>query len=166
MNDLDIFSLKRCAFQTIRPVVSRKKRGFSAQFRTGGAVLPPGFCPLQRQNTLEAIATPGTTVRSQRRGSPQNLLNSRTPQLHELHGFTILSPAGKKYVSYRLNEPQKNILQPVRQSKQRLLPAGTPGGLLNGLVLTDSLRLGIEASNMRPTLPHLKKGPRPVVTNP
>ena len=28
-------------FQTIRPVVSRKKRGFSAHFRPGGAVLPP-----------------------------------------------------------------------------------------------------------------------------
>ena len=33
-----IFSLKCFAFQTIRPVVSRKKRGFSAHFGPGGAV--------------------------------------------------------------------------------------------------------------------------------
>ena len=38
---MSIFSLKCCAFQTIRPVVSRKKRGFSAHFGPGGAVLPP-----------------------------------------------------------------------------------------------------------------------------
>ena len=36
-----MFSLKRCAFQTIRPVVSRKKRGFAAHFRPGSAVPPP-----------------------------------------------------------------------------------------------------------------------------
>ena len=40
-----LFSLKRNAFQTIRPVVSRKKRGFSAHFGPGGAVLPPRVLP-------------------------------------------------------------------------------------------------------------------------
>ena len=33
-----IFSLKCCTFQTIRPVVSWKKHGFSAHFGPGGAV--------------------------------------------------------------------------------------------------------------------------------
>ena len=33
-----IFSLKSCTFQTIRPVVSWKKHGFSAHFGPGGAV--------------------------------------------------------------------------------------------------------------------------------
>lgn len=33
-----MFSLKRCAFQTIQPVVSRKKYIFSAQFGPDGAV--------------------------------------------------------------------------------------------------------------------------------
>ncbi len=36
-----IFSLKCFAFQTIRPVASRKKRSFSARFGPGGAVPPP-----------------------------------------------------------------------------------------------------------------------------
>ena len=43
--NMSIFSLKRCAFQTIRPVVSRKKRGFSAHFGPGGAVPPPRVSP-------------------------------------------------------------------------------------------------------------------------
>ena len=43
-----IFSLKRCAFQTIRPVVSRKKRGFSAHFGPGGAVPPPRVPPFSK----------------------------------------------------------------------------------------------------------------------
>ena len=37
-------SLKCFAFQTIRPVVPRKKRGFSAHFGPGGAVPRLGFC--------------------------------------------------------------------------------------------------------------------------
>ncbi|MDM8216369.1 hypothetical protein QUW15_09450 [Desulfovibrio piger] len=45
---LSIFSLKRCAFQTIRPVVSRKKRGFSAHFGPGGAVSPPRVSPFPK----------------------------------------------------------------------------------------------------------------------
>ena len=43
-----IFSLKCRAFQTIRPVVSRKKRGFSAHFWPGGAVPPPRVSPLKK----------------------------------------------------------------------------------------------------------------------
>ncbi|WP_300806907.1 hypothetical protein [uncultured Desulfovibrio sp.] len=43
-----IISLKRLAFQTIRPVVSRKKRGFSAHFGPGGAVLPPRVLPFSK----------------------------------------------------------------------------------------------------------------------
>ncbi len=43
-----IFNLKRCASQTIRPVVSRKKRGFSAHFGPGGAVPPPRI-PLKKR---------------------------------------------------------------------------------------------------------------------
>ncbi|MCI7569755.1 MAG: hypothetical protein MSH25_10425 [Desulfovibrio sp.] len=35
------FSLKCCAFQTIRPVISRKKCGFSTHFGPDVAVLPP-----------------------------------------------------------------------------------------------------------------------------
>ena len=45
---MSIFSLKRFAFQTIRPVVSRQKRGFSAHFRPGGAVLPPRVLPFSK----------------------------------------------------------------------------------------------------------------------
>ena len=33
-----IFSLKHCPFPTIRPVVSRKKRVFSAHFGPGGTI--------------------------------------------------------------------------------------------------------------------------------
>ena len=47
-SDMSIFSLKRFAFQTIRPVVSRKKRGFSAHFWPGGAVLPPRILPFSK----------------------------------------------------------------------------------------------------------------------
>ena len=43
-----IFSLKCFAFQTIRPVVSRKKRGFSAHFGPGGAVPPPRVSPFSK----------------------------------------------------------------------------------------------------------------------
>ena len=42
------FSLKRCAFQTIRPVVSRKKLGFSARS------LPPRVLSFFKDNTLRA----------------------------------------------------------------------------------------------------------------
>ena len=47
-NSWSIFSLKRCAFQTIRPVVLRKKRGFSAHFGPGGAVPPPRVSPFSK----------------------------------------------------------------------------------------------------------------------
>ena len=43
-----IFSLKCFAFQTIRPVVSRKKHGFSAHFGPGGAVPPPRVLPFSK----------------------------------------------------------------------------------------------------------------------
>ena len=43
-----ISSLKCFAFQTIRPVVSRKKRVFSAHFGPGGAVLPPRVSPFSK----------------------------------------------------------------------------------------------------------------------
>ena len=43
-----IFSLKCFAFQTIRPVVLRKKRGFSAHFGPGGAVPPPRVSPFSK----------------------------------------------------------------------------------------------------------------------
>ena len=43
-----IFSLKRIAFQTIRPGVSRKKRVFFAWFRPGGAVPPPRVLPFSK----------------------------------------------------------------------------------------------------------------------
>ncbi|MCI7569609.1 MAG: hypothetical protein MSH25_09685 [Desulfovibrio sp.] len=46
------FSLKRCAFPTIRPVVSRKKRGFSARFGPGGAVPPPRIFTFFKAETL------------------------------------------------------------------------------------------------------------------
>ena len=40
--------MKRCAFQTIRPVVSRKKRCFSAHFGPGEAVPPPRVSPFSK----------------------------------------------------------------------------------------------------------------------
>ena len=42
------FSLKRKAFQTIRPVVSRKKTRFSVHFWPGGAVPPPRIVPFSK----------------------------------------------------------------------------------------------------------------------
>ncbi|WP_300802000.1 hypothetical protein, partial [uncultured Desulfovibrio sp.] len=45
---MSIFSLKRFTFQTIRLGVSRKKRGFSAHFRPGGAVPPPRVLPFSK----------------------------------------------------------------------------------------------------------------------
>ena len=49
-----IFSLKRCALQSIRPVVSRKKRVFSARLGPDGAVPPPrivSFSKIKRSKT-------------------------------------------------------------------------------------------------------------------
>ena len=45
-------SLKCFAFQTIRPVVSRKKRSFSAHFWPGGAVPPPSRFTFFKVETL------------------------------------------------------------------------------------------------------------------
>ena len=44
---MSIFRLMRFGFQTLRPVVSRKKRGFSARFGPGGAV-PPRVLPFSK----------------------------------------------------------------------------------------------------------------------
>ena len=44
---MSIFRLMRFGFQTLRPVVSRKKRGFSARFEPGGAV-PPRVLPFSK----------------------------------------------------------------------------------------------------------------------
>ena len=49
-----ILSLQHFAFQTIRPGVSRKKRGFSAHFGPGGAVLPPRNLPLAKARWTRA----------------------------------------------------------------------------------------------------------------
>ena len=43
-----VFQSKRFAFQTMRPVVSRKKHGFSAHFGPGGAVPPPRVLPFSK----------------------------------------------------------------------------------------------------------------------
>ena len=43
-----IFSLKRDAFQTIRPAALQEKRGFSALFGPGGALCRLAFYLLQR----------------------------------------------------------------------------------------------------------------------
>ena len=43
------------AFQTIRPVVSRKKRGFSAHFGPGGAVPPPRVSPFSKVKRSRAF---------------------------------------------------------------------------------------------------------------
>ena len=42
------FSVKRCAFQTIRPVASRKNAVFPARFGPGGAVPPPRVSPFSK----------------------------------------------------------------------------------------------------------------------
>ena len=47
--------MKCCAFQTIRPVVLRKKRCFSAHLCHGGAVLPPRVSPFFKGETLQSI---------------------------------------------------------------------------------------------------------------
>ncbi len=47
-----IFSVNRGAFHTVRPVVSLKKRFFSAQFGPGGAVSPPRVPPFFKGKTL------------------------------------------------------------------------------------------------------------------
>lgn len=44
-----IFSLRRVALQTIQPVISRKKHGFSAHFGPGGAVAPPRVLPFSKE---------------------------------------------------------------------------------------------------------------------
>ena len=43
-----LFSSRRVAFQTLRPVTSRKKRVFSAHFWPGGAVPPPRVSPFSK----------------------------------------------------------------------------------------------------------------------
>ncbi len=53
-----IFSLKCFAFQTIRPVVSRKKRGFSAHFGPGGAVPPPRVSPFSKLKRSSPLPFP------------------------------------------------------------------------------------------------------------
>ena len=86
-----------------------EKARFFRSVQNGRRCAAARLLPAAKAKHSGSHCTPGTTVRSQRRGSPQNLLNSRTPQLHELHGFTSLSPCRKKYVGYRLNEPQKTF---------------------------------------------------------
>ena len=58
--------MKSFAFQTIRPVVSRKKRGFSAHFGPGGAVPPPrvsSFSKLKRyRSRLPSASFPPFTA--------------------------------------------------------------------------------------------------------
>ena len=53
-----IFGLKRVEFQTIRSAVSRKKRGFSAWFGSGGAVPPSRGLPLSKaKRSRETLRT-------------------------------------------------------------------------------------------------------------
>ena len=68
-----IFSLKRFAFQTIRPVVSRKKRGFSAHFGPGGAVSPPRVLPFSKV----------------KRSGDQKKAKQRSPALHRPPDLTV-----------------------------------------------------------------------------
>ena len=106
-----IFSLKRCAFQTIRPVVSRKKRGFSAHFGPGGVVPPPRVSPfskLKRPGRIEPVSLcasrllPGAGGRSPaRRGAWGE--RGKSP-LHPLHPRTPLC-AGTRNLSLELGRP-------------------------------------------------------------
>ena len=50
-----VFRLKRFALQSIRPGVSRKKRGISARFQPGSAVLPPRILPFSKAKCFTAI---------------------------------------------------------------------------------------------------------------
>lgn len=50
--------LQRVAFQTTRPGVLRKNRGFPARFRPGGAGLPPCVVFFQWQNALRLAVVP------------------------------------------------------------------------------------------------------------
>ncbi|MCI7569282.1 MAG: hypothetical protein MSH25_07970, partial [Desulfovibrio sp.] len=68
-----IFSLKCFAFQTIRPVVSRKKRGFSAHFWPGGAVTPPRVSPFSKLKR-STISMPMSRAGEQKRATPQSYL--------------------------------------------------------------------------------------------
>ena len=61
--------MKRCAFQTIRPVVSRKNRAFSAHFGPGGAVLPPRVSPFS--NVKRSIVTACAALREILLKTPQ-----------------------------------------------------------------------------------------------
>ena len=51
-SDMSIFGLQRVALQTVRPAVSRKKRGFSVRFGPGGAVPQPRVFTFFKGETL------------------------------------------------------------------------------------------------------------------
>ena len=60
---MSIFSLECFAFQTIRPVVSRKKRGFSAHFGPGGAVRRLRVSPFSKLKRSCVVCFPAGTGR-------------------------------------------------------------------------------------------------------
>ena len=75
-----IFSLKHFAFQTMRPVVSLKKRSFSNQFRHG-SVMPPvvtdAFRKRQPGNNYAPRSYRRETATSGKRARPRNAPFSR-----------------------------------------------------------------------------------------
>ena len=73
----NIFSLKRCAFQTIRPVVSRKKRGFPPTSGRAALSRRRAFCRFQKQNARKA-----SVRNTAHAASPKYSAGADLPQVH------------------------------------------------------------------------------------
>ena len=86
------FSLKCFAFQTIRPVVSRKKRSFSAHFWPGGAVPPPRVSPFSK---LKRSSIPFTPAQSAPRQTGSAAACQRRRQRIQKWPETISLPSRK-----------------------------------------------------------------------
>ncbi len=70
-----IFSLKRCAIQNIRPVVLRKKRGFSVHFGPGCTV-PPRVSPFSKEKrSREATDDVPPETQKTKRGQASRLMS-------------------------------------------------------------------------------------------
>ena len=108
--------MKRCAFQTIRPVVSRKKHGFSVLFGPGDVVPPSRVLPSQV-----------LTIRQKRRKEYKHRAWWRTMS-DAFHGAGDCSPEETPIAKSTLARHRR--FNGAGDRSPDMMPAQTPSGLL------------------------------------